>query len=391
MGSAEILDLAQMLGGQLDVATALFLAGLGLILVNLLSHRLVASYDRRARHREQVQKNLKPLLRATGDLISRLVEILITQKKPLIDAIEHFNPQHLEQRLESEIATSADFNRHETTAYRLINFLTLAHYFGRETSEIPSFRLLDRAEYFLQHKHAVGLRGNLYHQSFLSTELQEDLATSYLECDKSARAVDLSLGMFLAQLKAGRYPLAFFEAALKVVTLVPPYTTSGDSIDRSDDSWRHTLALAHLAIYLIDFYQELAHDPQWEEHRVFFVRLVRQWNADSQKHRYLYEPGDLGTSDYLRTFPSPRTSRQSSLYALPRILGIRDAIGRFRKSIALNLRGARYGRRHHPKRVRRWGVRVKTDKRRFDVRWDTDLRSTLTAIRGWLDVRLLEL
>lgn len=386
-----MLDLVQLLGSGFGMAGTLILAGTGLILVNVLTHRLVARSELRARQREQVERNLKPLLRATADLISRLVEILITHKRAVMEAIAVYDPTALDARLDTAIETAADLNRHETTAYRLINYLTLANYFGRETSGIAPFPVLDRAEYFLQHKIAVGLRGNLYNVGFLSTELQEDLATSYLECDRTVRAADLSSGIFLAHVKAKKYPRDFFRRALNFVAVVPPYANSQDAMDRSKKEWKHTLALAHLGIYLIDFYQELANDPQWEEHRVFFVKLVRQWNVDAQKHRYLYEPGDLETSDYLRTFPAKRTSRESSLYSIPSLFGLRDAVSRMSKLVTLNLRAARFGRRHHPKQLKSWGVRIKVGERRFDVRWDYDLWDVYTSVRSWLDVRLLEM
>lgn len=386
-----MLDLIQLLGSDLGMVRTLVLAGTGLILVNVLTHRLVAQASFRARRREQVARNLKPLLRATADLISRLVEILITHKRAVVEAISAYDPAGLDTRLDSAIQTSADLNRHETTAYRLINYLTLANYFGRETSGIAPFPVLDRAEYFLQHKVAVGLRGNLYNMNFLSTELQEDLATSYLECDRTLRATDLSSGIFLAHVKAKKYPRDFFRRALDLLGVVPPFAHSQDAIDRSKKEWKHTLVLAHLAIYLIDFYQELGNDPQWEEHRVFLVRLVRQWNADASKHRYLYEPGDLESADYLRTFPARRTSRESSLYSLPSLFGLRDALSRTGKWITLNLRGARFGRRHHPKRLKSWGTRIKLGKRSFDIRWDSDLWEVYTNVRSCLGLRLLEM
>ena len=309
----------------------------------------------------------------------------------MVESIAAFEPDSLEERVSDQLQSAADLNRHETTAYRLVNYLALSAAFTRETSGLRPFPRLDRAEYFLQHKHAVGLRGNLYHLSFFSTELQEDMAQAFLKSNSKARPVDLSAGMFLSNLKIQKYPIDFFRRGLEFVGIVPPYARSGAVLDRTSREWRHTLCLAQFGIYLIDFYQELANDPQWEEHRVFFVKLVRQWNADLPKHRYLYEPGDLESDDYLATFPAKRTSRQSALYSLPSLFGLRDVFTRLRKAIALNVRGSRFGKRHHPKILRRWGVRIKVGDRRFDIRWDTDLEATYSSVRSWLDTRLLRM
>ena len=403
MESELLKELLPLLANELGVAWTLLLSGTGLILVNLATHRLVARHDFRVRQREQMDRHLKPLLRGTADLISRLVEILITQKAATVDAIRDYAPDDLDKRLTKELPTAAELNRRETTAYRLVNYLALSASFSRETSGLSPFPRLDRAEYFLQHKLAVGLRGNLYGLSFFSTELQEDMARAYLESNSDSRAVDLSAGMLLANLKSGRFPLDFFRRALDFVGIVPPYAAGQGSatgqvappnasfrVDTAAEAWKHTLCLAQFGVYLIDFYQELANDPQWEEHRVFFVELVRQWNVAANKRRYLYEPGDLKTNDYLRTFPAQRTSRQSALYGLP-LFGLRDVLSRLRTAVVLNLRGSRFGKRHHPKVLRRWGVRIKRGREFFDVRWHQDPQITYEQVRKWLDTRLLKM
>jgi len=138
----------------------------------------------------------------------------------------------------------------------------------------------------------------------------------------------------------------------------------------------------------------MAADPQWEEHRVFFVRLVRQWNADSPKHRYLYEVGDLEGDNYLDTFPAKRTSSQSALNVsrlIPTILGLRDRMARARKFVALNYRGSRFGKRHHPKAIRSWGVKIRVKDRWYEVRWKDDLATVHESVCSYLRVRLLEI
>ncbi|HXG53701.1 MAG TPA: hypothetical protein VNN77_20045 [candidate division Zixibacteria bacterium] len=390
-----MLDLVQVLTAiknRWELVTVIVLAGIALIAVNVVSHALVENYKVRKQRRELVKRNLKPLLSATTELISRISELLIQEKKELIDAIRSYSPEILAQRIPT--LSAATMNRHESTAYRLVNFLTLAAYFGRQTADVPSFRLLDRVEYFIQNKIAVGLRGNLYGKNFLSTELQEELAESYLACNPHLRAAELSIGTFVANLKTRKYDPVLFACALSFFDVDPARARVADGISRTSDEWRHILVLAHLAIYLIDFYQELAEDPQWEEHRLYFVRLVRQWNADVPKRRYLYEPGDLDGDNYLDTFPARRTSAQSSLglgSLVPSLVGCRDLCTRWHKFVALNYRGSRFGKRHHPKAIRSWGVKIKLKDHPHYIKWNDDLETVYESVRSYMRVRFLEM
>ena len=286
-------------------------------------------------------------------------------------------------------------------------------------------------QYFLQHKIATGAKGNLFGLGFLSTETQEDMAANYLKCDPSARAADLTAGSFLNHLQAGKYPTVLFQKALEFVGVIPPYYDTWGVMNRTEQKWKHTLVLAQFVIYLIDFYQELAQDPQWEEHRVFFVRLVKQWNADiNGKSRYLYVHGDLNSDNYLDTFPSNRTSRQSAVFSSslfrmaiscvtaavvlealyftgilawkhvwPLLLFfvlflIVEKIGRplsyLIKWCGLNIRGSRFGRRHYPKRIGSKGVTVKASNRDYVVEVATDLKGVHEHVLLWLHERLLD-
>jgi hypothetical protein len=375
---------------SLTLIVTVFIAGSALILVNLVTHHLVQRYEVRKSQKDQVNRNLKPLLRATADVISRITEILITQKVSIFQAVALYDPS--DEALKNRISalTAETLNRHESTAYRLINFLALSNFFTRETAALTPFARLDRVEFFLQHKIAVGLRGNLYGLHFLNTELQEDLGASYLDCAHRTRATDLTLSCFLSNLKSGHYDSHLYRKALEVFAVTPPFPAQ-DHIDRGAVEWKHTLVLAHLAIYLIDFYQELAVDPQWEEHRVFLVRLVRQWNADATKHLYLYEFGDLEQDNYLDTFPAPRTSTQSGLHTLFPLHRVGEGLTRGKKWMALNYRGSRFGRRHHPKHISRHGVSIQVGSNEVcRINWTSDLKDVYEDLLHYLRKRLLE-
>ena len=130
------------------VLGSLVLCGCFLIFVNVLTHAWVNWLQSRSNDRARVSENLKPMLRGCADLISRIVEILITHKKTMLEAINSYDGELLSERILNTVKTADDFNRHETTAYRLINFFALATYFERQTAGIRSFPLLDRIEYF---------------------------------------------------------------------------------------------------------------------------------------------------------------------------------------------------------------------------------------------------
>lgn len=380
-------------GVQLALIVNIVLSGIVLIVVNLLTHMGINYVQTRSQQVAQVRQKLNPLLHATADLVSRISEILITNNKSMLEAIASYEPETLPKRI--KYLSVLNINRHESTAYRLVNFLALSAHFTRKTADLPAFPLLDRIDYFIHHKIAVALRGNLYGLRLLNTELQEEIAARYLDRDRSLEAVDLTLGQFVDALKEGDYDASLFKASLDLFSLDCVVVKMTSPIDRNSDKWKHALVLAHLAVYLIDFYQELAVDPQWEEHRIFFVRLIRQWNTDAPKHLYLYEQDDLEGDNYFDTFPAHRTSDQSVLFSLsqmiPKMFGFRMWIARQCKTIRLQYRGSRFGKRHHPKSIESWGVSINVGARVYEIRWTQDLKSVYDDVRAYLKVRLLDM
>ena len=67
----------------------LFWAGAALIVVNVITHAAIDRYEQRRKDREKVASNLKPLLRATSDPISRISEILIIRNPSLVSAVSN--------------------------------------------------------------------------------------------------------------------------------------------------------------------------------------------------------------------------------------------------------------------------------------------------------------
>jgi hypothetical protein len=394
----DLVQILQSIGALPKVFLTLVLAGATLIFVNTITDTLIHYVRSRARRNDHVTRHLKPLLRATADLITRISDILILKKPAIIEAINDYDEDDV-SRIKDLSPTEFFSNKHVTTAYRLIDFLAIAKYFGRQTAEISSSPRLDRIEYYLQHKILVGLRGNLYNFKIksLNAAMQENLAISYLECDRSRRAADLSIGNFLSYLKEGKYDITLFKAALDFFDLDISKAKIEDRPNLESNEWKHTLNLAHLSVYLIDFYQELAVDPQWEEYRIYFVSLIRYWNASASKKLYLYQPGDLESNNYLDTFPTKWTSTQSivgvQLSRIFRFLRISEnkRLNRVKKRISLNYRGARFGKRHHPKKIRSWGLQIKTRHGYHKVRWDDSLETVYSTVKTYLRSRLLYL
>ncbi|MBI2469783.1 MAG: hypothetical protein HYV59_00865 [Planctomycetes bacterium] len=387
------IELVRSLFGEnynyITAVVILLIAGWFLIFVNVRTHARIEDRKKRLSELQLVERNLKPVIKAAGDLISRITEILVIRRSTMINDISSYDPTNIKERILN--LSPLSMNRHESTAYRLINFMTVATYFGRQTAETPSFSFLDRIEFYLHHKIPVALRGNLYNLVLLSTEVQEEISASLLECDKTIKAKDLSVGQFCQYVKSGRFNHELYNAALDLfyVDISPLKDNSG--IDHNDKNWQKILALSHLGVFLIDFFQSLDDNPQWEEYRVFLISLIRQWNANAKRHSYLYEDGDLDTKNYIDTYPGRMASKHafySVTDSVPEMLGVRRALRRFTKRWLINKRGCRFRSRHHKKVVRKWGIKVLGKNNWHPIRWDNDLNTIHADVINYLRARL---
>jgi len=381
-----LIELARGSGGFLHLSISLIIVGITLIIINITTHALIESYRSRSDRRALVIRSLRPVENAAADLVSRLSEMLVTHQVPMQRTIAAYDPaMSLTERL--PVLNPISMNRHESTAFRLVRFLALAEEFRRDTADIASFQLIEEAEYFLDHKIPVGLKGNLYEGPLLSTELQQELGSTLLLASNERRT---DVGHLCECLHRDEYSRLLFQSALGVFRFdVTPLADDG-TIRIDDQNWRRILTLSHLGIYLIDFFHRFADNSQWEEQRLFFVRLIRMWNTIASKARYLYEPGDLTTNSYIDTFPgqlTPSGLGRNLLGKLADLLHVRRLIERRRKWIYLNLRGARFRRRHDTKRIRKWGVAIRTRDGWRSVRWTDDLYTVLRSVRDVLKVR----
>ncbi len=369
---------------------SLVVVGIVLILVNTFSDYLIRSREERRRQFKLVTSHLKPVLSATSDVISRICEIIVTQRPHTLGAIARYDPLKHEERVVQ--ISQFTMNRHESTAYRLIRLLGLSNQFLHKTAGTPSFPLLDRAEYFLKHKMAAGLRGNLYGISFISRELQLEMATVFDKSQERDVARELSIGEFCDLVKKDEFARHSYKLALDLFAVDCTPLITNKPVDRNDENWKHILALAHLCVNLIDMDQTLGGHAQWEEYRVFLVRLIRQWNSDLQQPLYFYQIGDAKPEkSYLDTYPGNVTSLSTIAAILAKIPGwtrCRGMFERIGKYFRLNIRGIRYGRRHSTKRLNRKGVKVYADKEWEEFNLDMDIRPLHEKLKRFLERRM---
>jgi hypothetical protein len=384
-----LIDVARSAGnGPGAFVWPLILAGAALILVNILSQRIIQRLSDTAKRREEVTHHLQPVLDAAADLVSRLSDILIAHQQTYLRIFQAYDPQSAVSRLGA--LRPVDMNRHESTGFRLVYLLALAEDFRRKTAGTRTFPLLERADFYLQHKIAVALRGNLYGHQLLSTEMQQEMAAAALRSPKVKQALDFTTGDLCALMSSGAYDPQLFKAALDVLCVDTAALGADKEIDRNSEAWRHILSLAQLGVYLIDFFHDLGNNCQWEQQRVFFVKLVCEWNQASARYRYLYELGDLDTGNYLDSYPgelAPRGVVYSLTGLLAEILHLRRAVGRVTKFMSLNRRGLRFRRRHHTKTIHSWGIRIRGDGRTWELDIRKDRRTVYDDLKAYLRAR----
>jgi hypothetical protein len=374
--------------GRLAFILTIVVAGASLILVNILSARLIDGWRDHIRRRQELIRTLRPVLKASAEVVSRLSDILILHRESFLRTYESYRGADLPSRI--RILTPVEMNRIESTAFRLVNFLVLAEEFRRKTSDTPSFGLLERAEYFLQHKIPVALRGNLYQHQMIATEIQEEIAAAALGLLEHRPALEFSVGSLCSFIRSGEYDAELFEVAVKAFLVDTKCLGDDTEIDRTSPSWQHVLTLAHLGVYLIDLFQDLADNCQWEEQRLLFVKVIKGWNTGSVRHRYLYEPGDLQTENFLDTYPGGLVPGSMLLGVLERVVAfcrMGRLFDRRLKFLALYRRGLRFRRRHNTKAIHSWGLRIHGEKRSWTIRLSEDLYTVMREVREYLESR----
>lgn len=366
----------------------LVLAGIALILVNTLSARFIGWWSERVGRRQELQRRLRPVLKAAADLVSRLSDILIAHQSTYLAMYKTYKDQDKLARFKS--LRPLEMNRFESTGFRLVNLLLLAEEFRRRTSDTPAFRKLERAEFFLQHKIPVALRGNLYGYQLIGTEAQEEIAAAALRSFNNRPGSEFSVGDLCSFMSSGTYDRELFNVAVKVFQVDTTCLQDASEIDRNAAAWLHILTLAHFGVYLIDFFQDLANNCQWEEQRLLFVKLIKEWNTGGKRHRYLYEPGDLEGTNLLDSYPgrlAPRGFAFDVARRLAALLRVNRLASRIAKYLTLNRRGLKFWRRHHPKTIHSWGIKIRGQDRVWTIKLRDDLRTVFRDVGTYLESR----
>lgn len=368
-----------------DLILSLTIVGLILIAVNAYSHylreRISDDVERKRKRKEIVENNLKPLIDATSSVIVRLMEILVYYYPEIIDDINKFDARKFNGRISEICKGGKIMNRHESSAYRLLHFFHHLKQFERETKEIPDYKLLKAIRYFTEHKIPVGLRGKLYGFKCLSTQIQDRLSSLFFEQVDGEKDVDITVSSFLSLLGKSHTLKKEFLHPLNFINVDISPLRNNQPIRADDNKWKQILALCHLSVYLIDFCQDLDNNPQWEEYRVYLVRLIKQWNQVTTNRNYLYRKNDLDTSDYIDTFHDTCFMAYPTWRRIIRFAWTR----RRHKFCALRRRGKRFVGRHDRKKVDEDGVVIYSNENKsYTVDWNEDLPSLRTAIRNYL-------
>ena len=378
-----VADLVQQSPG-FQTFWAVFLAAMVFVLVNTVSHAIQETINERRRHRVQVKSELAPVLAATSDLVSRLCEILVYQRRSMISALE------AKEHPDILVAPATKLDRLQSTAYRLLRFLALSHHFQASTANIPLFSHLRHAYYFLQRKLPTSFKGGFYHASLLSKEEQEFIAAEICDDDSLVDVEKLNISRFAKLLKSQRIDIQVFDSLVKALEVDPAPIKDRQNINHNDQNWRKLLAWAHTTVYLIDFFQDLSDSPRWEEHRIVLIGMIRQWNIGETNPIYLYHRGDLQTNRYLDTY-SERLCWGSFVYWFERLVpgdqdldSPRNGYRRWVKKRVLNRRGKRYEATHRRKRISSRGIHLQGSDKLHEIIYTGRLASIHEGVLHYL-------
>lgn len=365
---------------------AVFFAAALFVVVNIVSHAVQERINEARRHRLLVRSSIEPVLGAASDLISRLCEILVYQRKSMVNSLTAID------RPDIMTAPANQLDRVQSTAYRLLRFLVCSHYFQTATASTPHFSQLRRAYYFLQRKIPTAMKGGFYQIKLLAKEEQEFMAAEVCDCDSLASVEKLNIGRFSRLIKSGEVDPVIFGELIAVLTVDPSPIETRGNVDPNDLNWRRLIAWAHIGVYLIDFFQDLRESPRWEEYRIVLVSMIRQWNVSATKTMYLYHKGDLHTGRYLDTY-SERLCWRRFPYWFERLVpggkGLESQRSRYRrwvKSRVLTHRGRRYEATHRRKQPTNEGLQLQGTNKDHFISYTDSLADVHEAVLHFLYV-----
>jgi len=295
MEGAAALFKAAEISGIAILATVLVVLNVGL---HSFKEWFSDRYKRRAEDEAIIEREIRPLVAATSDLVARLVELLVETGSRLQKT--HWEPlrEPATQEDLSEIHVDG-LNRFHSTVIRLISFLALRERFRARTARILD-KKLSHVRYFLERKIPPAFKGNIFGAEILSTEYAEVIGGYFLPEEK-AEVTTLSTLEKLNTLK-GRRLFNLLGTRIAANPAVILACVESNTIPDTEDAMR-VLALAHFTIMAIDFYQNIDATAHWEEQRMVLCRFLAKYNRTREKACFLYERGDLTQDDdYLVTY-----------------------------------------------------------------------------------------
>jgi hypothetical protein len=355
---------------MLDDKMLLFVLVFALVALNAVLHAFkewfTDRYKRRSDDNAIIDRELRPLLGATTDLVSRLLELLLQTGSRL-------QQQHQWQPLtETDKPDVLSLNRAQTTALRFIAFLATRQRFRLRTSRISS-RRLERIRFYLDRKLPTALKGNIFAAEILGNEAAEVLG-EYFQPEHSSDDITALCLLRKVGSNEGR---ALFNTVLQRLAINLEKLREFIESDAPviDSGANRILALSHLAIILLDFQQDVSQTPHWEETRIVLCKMLAKYNKAREKAAFLYSQGDLSGTSYVLSYSSYATSER------PRG---RSWWSQRRTTRALARRG-RLRRESHPvKDVSHYGVKASMGTATVELLWSDDVSTLVRKLNTFL-------
>lgn len=378
---------------------------LAIVVVNTVSFWVKDYFtDRGALNRKKrdvLASHLTPLLHIAEQATSRLLEIVTGSDKKMEAAVSQYRAnrpsvQQLASRFLSLQSGANEFDRHESTAFRLINLLTSMQEFTVGTLDIANHVELTEALGYIDNKIPMGLRGNLFmsregYTPPLSTETQERIAAQFY-CADSVFPLGLNVKEFLAEVERGAPGIRMVAPIMEFLAVDPAtvrelYAADTNLFSQPTNEQRHLLNVIHSTVYLIDFIQDLGDTPQFEEYRFLLVKILKLW-GERVKRLHLYRPDDLKSNSYLASYSeiAARRYKGASYYNQIDHIFSDNMSDKLRKA-ALAARSRKYQIRHALKIVTETGLAIRspTSHREYVFRIQDDLKTIYTQFANYMN------
>ena len=378
---------------SLDGTAILNLSILGIILIvaNALTHyfkeRISEKLKTNAHDFLILAKSTEPLKRKADNLISRLCNLLLDWASPkeVADLQRILNDKALLQQRLRSLSTKNLFWV-EVLAFRFLEFLWAGQQFRSKTQDLSNNATADELIYFISDKLPLMMRGKLYDPAgYITREDLEDLETFFSGITILSPEGPTVHDMFrvLAADDGDGKRVAFGKLLSFLCFDVAKFSELNGSVNLSKDTIK-LCAIAHYTVYLIDVYQNLAHNSKWEEYRVLLVSIVKRVSVINNRKIYLYFKNDVHHS-YTLTFPENILKKHLCFRALIH-LHLRPFW--FPRKWAfywsLRWRARRFMYRHHKKRVTQSGVRIRADGHQYFIEFSEDVSNSRGQLAAYL-------